>query len=227
MPCRKPRKFTIHVEGNIGAGKSIFLEEIAKEKLFAVFPEPIQEWQGDFDEPNFLQKYYEAPTEFAFPFQLLVQLSIVKRRQEARHSSNPAVVFERSNFSNEYIFAQSLEDANHFPVDSFPILKKWYNFCKEYFSDAPDVIVYIRTNPQTALRRIQKRARSEEKYIDLDLIMDLHDRHEDYIRHKIDNDVPVIVIDGDADLDEVYKSIRRCIIELKLRYLNTSGFLIA
>ena len=70
---------TVLVEGNIGAGKSSFLE-YAKEKyedVITVQDEPIESWRNYFGH-NILNLFYQAPEKNAFLMQAVVQLSLVQ-----------------------------------------------------------------------------------------------------------------------------------------------------
>ena len=67
----------IYIEGNIGAGKSTFLE-LFKEYLAQnlpgskVLPEPVQAWMEtqDSNGKSILQHYYEDQQKYGFTFQM-------------------------------------------------------------------------------------------------------------------------------------------------------------
>jgi thymidylate kinase len=46
----------------------------------------------------------------------------------------------------------------------------------------PDLVVYLRTDPQIALNRTKERNRSEESTIDLNFIQKVHDLHEKMVK---------------------------------------------
>lgn len=54
------RPFTVCVEGNIGSGKSTFLEHFRQFPCVAVLEEPVQSWR-DLRGHNMLQQMYEDP----------------------------------------------------------------------------------------------------------------------------------------------------------------------
>ena len=47
-----------------------------------------------------------------------------------------------------------------------------------------DLIVYLRTEPSVAFKRVRSRSRGEETKISLDYIKDLHNLHEEWLVHK-------------------------------------------
>jgi len=62
------RPFTVIVEGNIGSGKSTFLDHYRNLSDFAVFQEPVDKWR-DLDGHNLLQLMYTDPSRHSYTFQ--------------------------------------------------------------------------------------------------------------------------------------------------------------
>ena len=61
----------------------------------------------------------------------------------------------------------------------------------------PDIILYLRAEPDTILARIHARARDMEKDIDPDYIRELHDAYENWSKH-IHRIAPLHVVDTDT-----------------------------
>ena len=83
-------RITLAVEGNIGAGKSTFLNLMADgslelQDIVEIVPEPVDEWQavasGDNGPINLLDRFYKDPRRYAYTFQHYVLLT---RMQKAR-----------------------------------------------------------------------------------------------------------------------------------------------
>ena len=72
MPPEKvksKRPFTVAVEGNIGSGKSTFLEHFEKySSQVELLPEPVESWRN-LGGHNLLQQMYEEPGRWSFLFQ--------------------------------------------------------------------------------------------------------------------------------------------------------------
>ena len=72
MPTEKvksKRPFTVAVEGNIGSGKSTFLEHFEKySSQVELLPEPVENWRN-LGGHNLLQQMYEEPDRWSFLFQ--------------------------------------------------------------------------------------------------------------------------------------------------------------
>ena len=66
------------------------------------------------------------------------------------------------------------------------VLAEWH----QYLTTNPrldfkvDLIIYLRTSPEIAFSRIQKRQRTEENHISLDYIKTLHHLHENWLIYK-------------------------------------------
>lgn len=69
------------------------------------------------------------------------------------------------------------------------------------------VSVYLRTSPDVCMKRIQKRNRSEESTVSMDLLDSLHERYEDWLlrKTKFYLPAPVVVVDGNQSLEELFQ----------------------
>ena len=82
------------VEGNIGAGKTTFLQPFKKqENLVQVVTEPVEKWRN-LQGHNLLQKMYENPKRWSFEFQSYIQLTLVQEHMKPCHV--PVKMMERS-----------------------------------------------------------------------------------------------------------------------------------
>lgn len=65
------------------------------------------------------------------------------------------------------------------------IYQDWHEWLLGAFSNLKlDAIVYLRTTPDTCLKRLQKRARSEEAGVPLEYLKQIHHRHERWLRDR-------------------------------------------
>lgn len=207
---------TISVEGNIGAGKSTFLD-LFEEDGIEVVKEPIHLWQnvGNSGE-NLLSRMYQNPKENSFLFQMFVLLTNLKTHMRHRLYGRRARIVERFMGSNCFI-KKSHIDGNLTDTE-YTILIDWIHYLSvcSPIEMKVDVIIYLRTSPETAFERIKTRNRTEELNISFDYIKALHELHEDWL---LDKDAPfkVIVIDANLDLTDlntVYKATRKEILEI-------------
>ena len=65
----KKRPFTVVVEGNIGSGKSTFLQHFERwSSQVELLPEPVESWRN-LKGHNLLQQMYEQPERHSLTFQ--------------------------------------------------------------------------------------------------------------------------------------------------------------
>ena len=92
---KEKRPFTVVVEGNIGSGKTTFLEHFVKKEVVEVVTEPVEEWRNVNGRHNLLQLMYEDPSRWSHLFQSYVQLTMTKNHLQKL--SSPQVIIECLN----------------------------------------------------------------------------------------------------------------------------------
>jgi len=192
----------ISIDGNIGSGKSTFVQTL-KERFagrvdVCFLQEPVQEWLAIQDNSgmNILEHYYRDQRQYAFPFQMMAyisRLSILKRALE-----NPQykyIITERCLFTDKNVFCKMLYDDGMIDSIGYQIYNKWFTEFQEMA--LPYHYVYLRTDPEVSKARVDIRARSEET-IPIDYLKKCHQYHEVWLT-AIDG---VHIIDANQDLRE-------------------------
>lgn len=88
--------------------------------------------------------------------------------------------------SARYCFVENLYSEGKMTDAEHAVISEWFNFlvtCPQ-FDFHVDLIVYLRTEPETAYGRILARSRKEENKISLEYIKNLHELHEDWLVRK-------------------------------------------
>ena len=207
---------TISVEGNIGAGKSTFIDFIQDLEDIKVAKEPLHEWQN-VNGQNLLNRMYKFPKENTFLFQVLALLTIVRDHLTHKYCATKTRVVER--FMGSRCFIKNAHKNGHLTDAENMVLSDWRTFLENcpLIDMKADLIIYLRTSPEKAYQRIKKRNREEELNISYEYIQQLHDYHEEWLMDHTSVDHRVIVIDADLDLPElvsVYESTRDEIVKL-------------
>lgn len=189
-------KFVIHIEGNIGSGKTTFMEYLASEMPdFANYiTEPIQKWQN-FCANNLLEKIYLNPSNELMALQFQIYAMLTTLQSAFFDSSKSVCIFERSMNSIEKCFIPTMNASNL----SKTLLQEWISFIKVQFSSIilPKVIIYLRSKPVGCLKRIRHRARSGEHVITIDYLEHLHALHEEWLAKdvfKLSSNCKIIII---------------------------------
>ncbi|NXD85367.1 DCK kinase, partial [Halcyon senegalensis] len=219
----------VAVEGNIAAGKSTFMKILKRaSEEWEVVPEPLARWcnvqhssEEDGEEltesqksgGNVLRMMYEKPERWAFTFQTYACLSRIRAQLGAlgdrlREAESPALFFERSVYSDRYIFAASLYEADCMNETEWTIYQDWHDWMNTQYGQslALDGIVYLRATPEKCLNRIHLRGRDEEQEIPIEYLEKLHDKHEGWLQHRTLRtgfecleDIPILTLDVNED----------------------------
>jgi deoxyadenosine/deoxycytidine kinase len=223
----------VSIDGNIGSGKSTFLEDF--KQMYKEVPnikflqEPVDEWSAIRDSMGntMLQKFYADQDKYAFSFQMMAYISRLALMQQQikdildNHHlvpdeirQNKYYIFtERSLCTDREIFAKMLYDQGKIEDVNYQIYLKWFN----HFAYLPDAYVYIETHPDICLERISKRARDGEDTISIDYLTTCHVYHDkmfENIREKGKKDI--LVLNGDKDNNQ------KCMIAQMKSFLQIS-----
>ncbi|GAB1863245.1 Deoxynucleoside kinase [Camponotus japonicus] len=208
-----PRKFhnnpfTICIEGNIGSGKTTFLNHFQNFNNATILQEPVDLWRNVAG-VNLLDLLYKDPINYAFLFQSYAQLT--RLQLHTMSTPSPYKVMERSIFSAR-CFLENMKRTNMIRDVEVIILEKWYNWCLENANIRADLIVYLRTTPEVVYQRMQARGRKEEDSVPLEYLRQIHEIHDDWLYRQtlFSLPAPVMIIDGDKSLEEMVPQFEKC-----------------
>jgi deoxynucleoside kinase len=196
------RPFTVLVEGNIGCGKTTFLDYFASSST-SICKESVSLWQN-VKGHNLLKFLYNDPTRWAALFQSYVMLTGIQNFLTP--SIEPVKIYERSLFSAQYCFAENFYRTKKIHEAEYQVLSEWHKFLttNPKLNLNVDLIVYLRIQPEKALERIKSRARGEEINLSLDYLQELHDCHDNWLlNHKFPVPAPVLVIDANKNMSDI------------------------
>jgi len=130
--------------------------------------------------------------------------------------SKRVIVVERSALSCITIFAKNLLEQKNMTQWEYSLLARFYSM----IAWEPAHILYLRVDPEVAIRRIQRRNRKGESNVDPDLIHGLHEKHElMFVRNEAEVNARrasldgicasptqnIIIVDGHNDAESVLK----------------------
>ncbi|PIA45847.1 hypothetical protein AQUCO_01600231v1, partial [Aquilegia coerulea] len=187
MPSQKKR-LTFCVEGNVGVGKSTFLQRIANETLelrdlVEVVPEPVSKWQDiGPDHFNILDAFYAEPQRYAYTFQNYVFVTRLMQERESSGGVKPLRLMERSVFSDRMVFVRAVHEAKWMNEMEISIYDSWFDPVVSTLPGLiPDGFIYLRASPDTCHKRMMLRKREEEGGVTLNYLRDLHEKHESWL----------------------------------------------
>lgn len=202
--CSGKTPFTISVEGIIGSGKSTLITSFENFSSTHVVYEPVNKWQ-EFEGINLLNGLYKDYYKYFLPFQLVVFQTCLENQISDKNDKNIRIM-ERSLFSSFYCFVEKTKTDPLLRVE-YEVLRSWFLFLTNQFQTELqiDQIIYLRTDPEIAFRRIKKRDRPEERDLSLEYLAELRDYHDNWLLHST-YPIPaphVTVLDGNKELSEL------------------------
>lgn len=208
----------LSIEGNIGSGKSTFLEILKnhyKDSEHIIFlREPVEEWETikDKEGNTMLQKFYADQKTYSFAFQMMAyisRLSILREVVKKNQDKNIIIITERSLFTDKYVFAKMLYDQGKIEHATYQIYLHWFD---EFAQDFPiSDVVYVNAEPQKCYERIHKRARPGEEIIPISYLEDCHKYHEEFLDDKNNFATNKIILDGNVDIFQNEKIVEEWI----------------
>jgi deoxyadenosine/deoxycytidine kinase len=197
-------KILLSIEGNIGVGKSTFLNIIKSNfEDCEIVPEPVDLWINilDSDKKNILELFYDNPSRWAFSFQNLVYISrIMKIENMIKNSDKKFIFLDRSLGTDKNVFEKMLYQSNKISDVEHKIYELWSNFYENnIISNNKIIYIYLKCNPEICANRITKRGREEEKDITIDYLQELDKFHDDWLLYSgLEN---VIVFNCDEEFE--------------------------
>jgi deoxyadenosine/deoxycytidine kinase len=173
MPEFSERKYFVAIAGNIGVGKTTLTDSLALQLDWKRYLEPV------INNP-YLDDFYADMSRWAFHLQVYF---LSKRFESQRQIEEAAVscVQDRTIYEDVEIFARTLHNRGHLVGRDWENYRDLFAAMTDYLRP-PDLIVYLRCDVDTLIRRIQKRGRQSEKNISRDYLVELNDAYEDWIR---------------------------------------------
>lgn len=178
----------ISICGNIGSGKTTLLEHL-KTDGYKIYYEPVEKW-------TFLSHFYKNMKEWAFKLQVQVLFSFLQTEEQ----TGKLEIYERSPFESLYIFAYSLYQQKFMTHEEYSLIHKMTH----QLAWKPDIIIYLRSNPELCLERIKRRNRESERGgISITYLKHLHDLYEERFSNNSD-----YIVDASLLKEEIYDKVQ-------------------
>uniref|UniRef100_A0A8C7AW31 Thymidine kinase 2 n=1 Tax=Neovison vison TaxID=452646 RepID=A0A8C7AW31_NEOVI len=183
---KKEKKSVICVEGNIASGKTTCLE----------FFSNTTDMEG---------LMYRDACRWGLTLQTYVQLTMLDHH--TRPQTSPVRLMERSIHSARYVFVENLYRSGKMPEVDYVVLSEWFDWIVRNIDVSVDLIVYLRTTPETCYQRLQLRCREEETVIPLEYLNAIHHLYEEWLIKGglFPVAAPVLVIEADHDMQKMLK----------------------
>jgi deoxyadenosine/deoxycytidine kinase len=183
-----PYRF-ITVEGCIGAGKTSLSTRLAADFNGKLLLE-------QFEENDFLPKFYKNPERYAFPLEL--SFLAARFRQFKDNVLNTDIFFDF--LISDYIFPKSLIFSRKtLQDDEYRLYKNLFQIIDSNLP-RPDIILYLHLPPEKLKENIIKRGRGYEQEISLEYLDNIQKSYFEYFHEQ--PSLRVVVVDT-SNLDFV------------------------
>lgn len=198
-------KIIISIEGNIGVGKSTFIN-ILKSKWDIdgkcdVVPEPVDIWKNlvNVDGKNILQTFYEDIPRWGYSFQNVACITrMMKMENIIKNTDSKYIFLDRSLGTDKNVFEAMLYDDGQLTQMEHSMYNLWCDFYYQYVRPRTNhIYIYLKAKPETCNKRIKKRGRIEEETIKLDYLKKLNDYHDKWLL----NEPNTVIIDCEEEFE--------------------------
>ena len=166
------------IEGNVGTGKSTFLQKLKDLGLDVIF-EPVDIWTSIKNDngKTLLEEFYNDQKRYAYTFQSIA----FRTRVQNIENSKVNTVIERSIFTDRNVFAKTCYENGMMNEIEWNDYTSWFDWLAKTFNINPKGYIYLRASPDISYDRIKKRSRSGEETIPFDYLNELHNKHENWL----------------------------------------------
>jgi deoxyadenosine/deoxycytidine kinase len=176
----------VTIEGNIGAGKTTLAHLLSKHFNARLILE-------EFADNPFLPKFYENPSQYAFPLELFFMAERYKQLKDLLQTKD---MFQNITIS-DYLFTKCLLFAKvNLADEEFRLYQKLFEIINPQIIQ-PDIVIYLHTPVKKLQENIKKRNRDYEQSIPNDYLFTLQETYTQYIKQ---HNVKTLYVDaGNAD----------------------------
>ena len=162
----------IAVCGNIGAGKTTLTEKLSRHYGWRALYESV-------DKNPYLEDFYEDMGRWAFRLQVYFLNSRYRQLTQIQEDET-VTIQDRTIYEDGYVFAANLHNSGH-------ISKRDYAYYLDIFesmitfTEAPDLLIYLKAGVPKLVAQIQKRGRPFEDAIRIDYLKNLNKLYDQWI----------------------------------------------
>jgi len=196
----------IHIEGNIGSGKTTLIDNLEKlilftklsDKKFVFIREPIDKWKP------YLELFYNDKKRWSMTLQYKIFLDYenIYKSIDLLTLNDIYYIIERSLYTAFNIFVNNLYEINLINKIEYKSLCEHYEMINNYYKKFGDTYtIYVRTSSNISHDRILNRGHKYENNISKDYLKALEYNMDRYYK-KIDNNY---VIKGNLDKMDIFE----------------------
>ena len=172
----------IAIEGNIGAGKTSLATRISQEYNGKLILE-------QFEDNDFLPRFYENPAKYAFPLELSF---LASRYQQLKDQLTHQDLFRSFTIADYFIHKSMIFAGKTLDGDERVLYTRLFKII-EASLPKPDLLVYLYLSIDRLKGNIRKRGRPYEQKIDYDYLEKIQAGYIEFLRQQ--QNMRILIID--------------------------------
>ena len=162
----------VAIAGNIGAGKTTLTRLLAKHYKWKAQYEDVE------DNP-YLDDFYNKMERWSFNLQVYFLNSRFRQILDIRRDKK-TIIQDRTIYEDAFIFAPNLHAMGLMTNRDYENYRSLFDLM-ESVTEAPDLLIYLRSSIPNLVGQIHKRGREYESSISIDYLSRLNERYEAWI----------------------------------------------
>ncbi|ARV11448.1 deoxynucleoside kinase [Gilvibacter sp. SZ-19] len=183
----------VAIAGNIGSGKTTLTKLLAKH----------YKWQPHFEDVEdnpYLDDFYNQMERWSFNLQIYFLNSRFRQIVDIRESGKDYIQ-DRTIYEDAYIFAPNLHAMGLMTNRDYENYRSLFDLM-ESVTEAPDLLIYLRSSIPNLVSQIHKRGREYENSISIDYLSRLNERYEAWIHDYDKSNLLIFDVDTLNFVDE-------------------------
>ena len=183
----------VAIAGNIGSGKTTLTKLLAKH----------YKWQPHFEDVEdnpYLDDFYNQMERWSFNLQIYFLNSRFRQIVDIRESGKDYIQ-DRTIYEDAYIFAPNLHAMGLMTNRDYENYRSLFDLM-ESVTEAPDLLIYVRSSIPNLVSQIHKRGREYENSISIDYLSRLNERYEAWIHDYDKSNLLIFDVDTLNFVDE-------------------------
>lgn len=176
----------VAIAGNIGSGKTTLTGLLAKHYKWKAHYEDVE------DNP-YLDDFYNQMERWSFNLQVYFLNSRFRQIVEIR-KKNKDIIQDRTIYEDAYIFAPNLHAMGLMTNRDFENYSSLFQLM-ESVTEAPDLLIYLRSSIPNLVKQIHARGREYETSISIEYLSRLNERYEAWIQEYDKGKLIIIDVD--------------------------------
>jgi deoxyadenosine/deoxycytidine kinase len=177
----------VAIAGNIGSGKTTLTRLLAKHYKWKAQYEDVE------DNP-YLDDFYNKMERWSFNLQVYFLNSRFRQILDIRRDKK-TIIQDRTIYEDAFIFAPNLHAMGLMTNRDYENYRSLFDLM-ESVTEAPDLLIYLRSSIPNLVGQIHKRGREYENSISIDYLSRLNERYEAWIDQYDKGSVVIIDVDN-------------------------------